>query len=86
MRDAIGVQIFESVDDFCDEEDLGLFCQFIYVGFDEVDELAAFAIFLHEVEIGLVLEGVLQFVDSWMLHGGQQLFLHHCLIFLFFAL
>ena len=86
MRDAIGVQILEGIDDFGNIKNLDLFGQSVDVRFDEVDELPTLAVLLHEVEIGLVLESVLQFVNSRMLHRGKQLLLHHRLVLLLLTL
>jgi hypothetical protein len=86
MRDAIGVQILEGIDNFGNIKNLDLFSQSVDVRFDEVDELPALAVLLHEVEIGLVLESVLQFVNPRMLHRGKQLLLHHRLVLLLLTL
>lgn len=86
MGDAVGVEVFEGVDYFCDVEEFDLFCEFGDVEFDEVDEFSALAVLLNEVEVGLVLEGVLEFVDARVLHAGEQLLLHHRLVLLLLPL
>lgn len=86
MGNAIGMQVLEGVDDFGNVENLDLLCQLADIELDEVDELASLTVLLHEVEIGLVLEGVLQLVDARVLHGRQQLLLHHGLVLLLLPL
>lgn len=71
VGNTIRVQVLKDVDDFCDVEDFDFFCEFGDVEFDEVDELSSLAVLLYEIEVGLVLESVFEFVDSGVLHGGE---------------
>lgn len=82
MSNPIRMQVLQGVDYFGNIENLDLFCQLADIELDEVDELASLTVLLHEVEIGLVLEGVLQLIDAGVLHGREQLLLHHGLILL----
>jgi hypothetical protein len=86
MSDAIGVQILEDVHNFSDVEYLHLLRQFVDVQLDEVDELPSLAELLDEVEVGLVLEGVFEFVDACVFEVREQFLLHHCLVLLLLSL
>ena len=86
MSYSVSVEVLEEVDDLCDVEDAGPFCQLVEVGLDETDELSALTVLLHEVQRSLVLEGVAQLNDSRVLEVGQQLSLHQRLVLLLFPL
>ena len=86
VRDSAGVQVLEDDDDLRDVEDLEFLSEFGDVELDEVDELAALAVLLDEVEVGLVLEGVLQLHDPAVLQLRQQFLLHHRLVLLLLPL
>lgn len=82
MRDAVGVQVLQYVDDFCDIEHLKFLSKFGDVDLDEVDELSTLTVLLNEVNVGLVLKSVLEFDNAIMLQLRKQFLLHHCLVLL----
>jgi hypothetical protein len=86
VGDAVGVQVLQNADYFCDIEYLDFLGEFGDVEFDEVDELSSLAVLLDEVEVGLVLEGVFELIDSGVFHGGEQFLLHHGLVLLLLSL
>lgn len=60
--------------------------EFADVDLDEVDEFPTFAVFLDEVKVGLVLEGVLELDDPIVLEDTEEFLLDHCLVFLLLPL
>jgi hypothetical protein len=82
MGNTISMQILQGVDYLGNVENLDLLGELANIQFDKVDELASLTVLLHEVEIGLVLEGVLQLIYTGVLHGRKELLLHHSLILL----
>lgn len=86
MGNTFSMQVLQSVDYLRNIENLDLFGQLADVELDKVDELASLTVLLNEVQISLVLEGVLQLINAGMLHGREELLLHHSLVLLLLTL
>ncbi len=67
MSYPIRVKVLKQIDDFGDVEDFNLLGELANVHLDEIYKLSPLTVLLHEVKIGLVLEGIFEFDDTIVL-------------------
>ena len=56
MGDSIFVNVLKQIDHLCDIEYFDVFVEFVYICFDEADELSSFAVLEYEIKALLILK------------------------------